>query len=158
MSAIVENFGSSDVDVQVAACRLATRAKLPELRAYVIEVFRNTTDSFALSAAENALFALGSRADYFDILAIRLADAPVASQVLRTLLGVFESTGGFMPDMITTEQSRALSSRWQTFINRHRAEIAGGMRLSLDDPDVSADLVPPNWSLSRPGKPAWPVR
>jgi hypothetical protein len=158
MSAILENFGSSDVDVQVAACRLAARAKLPELRADVIEVFRKTTDSFALSAAENALYALGSRSDYFDILAMRLADAPVASQVLPTLLDVFEITGGFMPDTITTEQSRALSSRWQTFINRHRAEIAGGIRLSLDDPDVPADLVPPNWSLSRPGKPAWPVR
>jgi hypothetical protein len=158
ISTIIENFGSSDVDVQIAACRVAARAKLPELRTYVIEVFRKTTDSFALSAAENALFALGSRADYFDNLAIRLADAPVASQVLRTLLGVFESTGGFMPDTITTEQSRALSSQWQTFIDRHRAEIASGIRLSLDDPDVPSDLVPPNWSLSRPGKPEWPVR
>ena len=158
MSAIAENFGLSDVDVQVAACRLAARAKLPELRADVIEVFRKTTDSFVLNAAEYALDALSSRADYFDILAIRVADPPVASHVLHTLLGVFENTGGFMPDSITTEQARALSSQWQTFINRHRGEIAAGMRLSLDDPDVPADLVPPNWSLSRPGKPAWPVR
>lgn len=158
ISAIMENFGSPDIDVQIAACRLAARAKFPELRADVIEVFRKTTDSFALSAAGNALYALGSRSDYFDILAIRLADATVASEVLRTLLDVFESTGGFMPDTITTEQSRALSSRWQTFIDRHRAEIAGGIRLSLDDPDVPSDLVPPNWSLSRPGKPEWPVR
>jgi len=49
-----------------------------------------------------------------------------------------------------------VSARWRAFIAAHRSELESGRRFSLDDPAVTADLVPRGWKLSRPGKPDWP--
>lgn len=48
------------------------------------------------------------------------------------------------------------SARWRAFIAAHRSALDSGQHFLLDDPAVSADLVPSGWRLNRPGKPAWP--
>ena len=38
------------------------------------------------------------------------------------------------------------------------AEMEAGRKLSLDNPDATADLVPAGWIRFRNGKPPWPAR
>jgi hypothetical protein len=160
--AVAANVGSRDIHLQVAACRLADRAKLSALVEPVVDAFRGLVDSRALNACGNALHTLGARIELLDIAAARLAEPQLprglSSDFLSVLYGVLDGISGGGGQSATPGQARALSTRWQQFIAAHRADIMAGKRWSLDDPAVTADLVPPGWSFSRPGKPDWPPR
>lgn len=158
---VAAGLGSPDVTIQVAACGLADRAKLSELVAPLVEAFRGAADARVLNACGNALHTLGARMALLDIAAARLADqlsGQLSSDFLSWLYGVFEVTSGGGGQSATPGQARALSTRWQQFLAAHRADIMAGKRWFLDDPAVTADLVPPGWSFSRPGKQDWPPR
>ena len=85
-------------------------------------------------------------------------DNRLRSAFLEELYGVFEDVHGGGGRIVTADQAPALSVRWKEFIKAHRAEIVAGKHWSLDDSDVTADLVPSDYHLSRPGKPDWPAK
>jgi hypothetical protein len=154
---------SSDVDLQVAACGLAERAKLTDLRAAALEAYRKTSDFPVFSACGNALWTLGARIERLEIAATRLAEPGTTGRLgfsyfLQVLYVVFDGAIGGGGQDPTAAQARVLSTRWQEFLTAHRTEIESGKRWSLDDPAITPDLVPPNWRFDRPGKPPWPPR
>jgi hypothetical protein len=153
---------SSDLDLQVAGCHLAERAKLMSLRNSISSVYRKTNEFWVLNACGNALYSFGSRMEMMEIAVDRLADPAAPPQLiddfLSVLYGVFEGTTGGGGQIPTPAQGQVLSARWRTFLTAHRADIEAGKRWSLEDPEVTTDLVPSGWSLSRNGKPNWPPR
>ena len=108
------------------------------------------------------MFSFGVRIEALEIAAARLAepqmDNRLRSAFLEELYGVFEDVHGGGGRIVTADQAPALSVRWKEFIKAHRAEIVAGKHWSLDDSDVTADLVPSDYHLSRPGKPDWPAK
>ena len=100
--------------------------------------------------------------EMMDIAVNRLADPATPPQLIDDLLsvlnGVFEGTTGGGGQILTPAQGQVLSARWRTFLTAHRADIEAGKHWSLEDPEVTTDLVPAGWSFNRKGKPDWPAR
>jgi len=152
---------SSEIDLQVAGCHLAERAKLMSLRNSINSVYRKADEFWVLNACGNALYSFGSRMEMMDIAVNRLADPTppeLIDDFLSVLYGVFEGTNGGGGQIPTPAQGQILAVRWRTFLTAHRADIEAGKRWSLEDPEVTTDLVPSGWSFSRTGKPDWPAR
>ena len=128
----------------------------------ISSIYRKADEFWLLNACGNALYSLGSRMEMMDIAVNRLADPATPPQFiddfLSVLYGVFEGTTGGGGHIPTPAQGQVLSVRWRTFLTAHRSDIEAGKRWSLEDPEVTTDLVPPGWSLSRTGKPDWPAR
>jgi hypothetical protein len=157
VAAVGANLAVSDVDVQIAGCRLVERGKLGVFRAAVKAIAETAREYWLLNASQNALDILGGRIDVLEIAARRLVDSDVTRQMFGTLSGVLDATG-LGGGEIRQDQARALSDRWLAFIAAHRVELEAGHRLSLDRTDIPIDLVPPGWTFHRDGKPDWPPR
>jgi hypothetical protein len=82
--------------------------------------------------------------------------AMLVSDALSHLFTVFEGVAGWGGGFKVPEEVGIVSAQWRTFIAAHRSELESGTRFSLEDPAVTADLVPRGWTLNRVGKPAWP--
>ena len=154
--AIRANLDSTDLDVQIAACNLAGRGMLSAIRGAVSETFRKAKETWTLRTCGNALYALNARFERADILASRLTEPDVAEEVFSSLLGLFETDG--YSSCCLLDEATALAPRWKSFIAAHRADIEAGREISLDEPDVTRDLVPAGVTLHRTGKPDWPVQ
>jgi hypothetical protein len=97
--------------------------------------------------------------EYYGVVLDRLTEGgEVAASSLHALLNVFGDTSVGGRTTIPANEARVLAQRWRTFVDRHRADLEARRKLSLDDPDVTADLVPDGWLLNRNGKPRWPSR
>jgi hypothetical protein len=155
--AVAANLESSDVDVQIAACGFAARARLATLRNPVITALRNATESWVINSCVNALYMLGGHYERVQILAERLAEPGVAPVILRYLTGVLDNNGSSGCCSTAGNHAKELSTRWLAFIALKQADIEAGRRISLEDPNVAADLFPPGVKLYRTGKPDWPM-
>lgn len=152
--AIRRGLSSTNVDEQIAACRLVHRAGRRDLGDALIATLRTAEDKGLLREVSNTLYTIGLRAERMNVLAARLDDLGVAAKVLDLLLGLFERSGGYSPSLTSADVTH-LRETWQAFIAAHLADIEAGRRLSLDN-DTPIGLIPPTWSISRPGKPPWP--
>ena len=153
---IRKTFDSADPNEQAAASRLATRAKLAELRGAAMQVFEKST-GLTLNDAANAVAVLGTRGEYVAALVDRLADPRVTFRILGRLQNLFDGiSGSGGSTAISAPDALALSRRWKTFVAQHQADIESGRKISLDDVSVPADLVPPRWTIHRTGRPDWP--
>jgi hypothetical protein len=146
---------SSDTDLQIAACAVVRRARLARYRDGVMTIVRTAKDTPLFNSSSNALHAIGGRVELLEIMASRLTESDISTYAVLYLFTVFEGvngSGGFTEPA----QVEMLSARWRAFIAAHQSELESGRRFSLDDPAVTADLVPHGWTLHRPGKPDWP--
>jgi hypothetical protein len=155
--AIRTNLGSTDIDVQITACNLADRAMLKAVLTEVTDAFRRAKEFWTLNACGNGLSSIGSRFDYYSILAARIPEPGMTREVMSMLISVFDSDGSFIGSFVTNDAA-ALSARWRTFLAAHRADIEAGRPISLDEPDVTPDLITPGMTLGRTGKPDWPAK
>jgi hypothetical protein len=156
LPAIRTNLDSNNIEVQIAACNLVYRASLSSVHAEVSKVFRKAQDEQAVRACGNALWVLGAKFERLEIMAVRLSERDMTDMMLDMLLGLFENHGSSR--CCKTNQGRALSVRWRAFLAAHRADIEADRSISLDDPTVPVDLVPPGMTLNRQGKPDWPPK
>jgi hypothetical protein len=139
---------------------VSQRDALQELRPQALNVFRRTTAEDVFRSCGYAVLSLGPPMEYYDVVLNRLTEGGrVAAQSLDALLNVFaDTTGAGGRTTIPADEARILAQRWRKFIDRHRVDLEARRKVSLDDPDATADLVPAEWSLHRDGKPRWPVR
>jgi hypothetical protein len=145
-----------EVDELYAACDLARRAGLTELRPQILAVLSRSRDTQLTSVASYAAFTLGDRQGRVDALVGRLADPATLPDALRDLVDLLEHSGSSSQGQVTAEQARAVAARWRAFVKVHRADIAANRRIPLTDPSVTPDLLPPGWKLGRPGTSDWP--
>jgi hypothetical protein len=148
----------SDSEVLANTCGIVQRQSLVTLRPRAMSIFRTTSNDSAFRSCGYAVLQLGPRMEYYEVLLSRLTEeGRTASVALSSLLGVFEgTTGGGSRTTIPAGQARLLAQRWRAFMDRHRADLEAGRKLSLDLPDATGDLVPEGWNLFRDGKPQWP--
>jgi hypothetical protein len=157
VSSLGKLIESSRPTIQANACRILTRDSLPSLRPQALKAFRQTSDKDVFRGCGYAVLELGPPMEYYEIVLSRLKAGEMGATALDALLNVFaETTGGGGRTTLSDREARNLVPRWRTFINMHRAELEARTEISLDSPDVTADLVPDGFSLSRAGKPPWP--
>jgi hypothetical protein len=152
---VADNLTFADADVQTAACILAGNAKIAALAGKTAQVLATAKDGFLISVCWSAASQLGARAAAVDALVGRLGDPQVGAEVLGRLIDLFGSNG-YSGNNFDAASYKALVPRWRAFVASRRRAIAGTETLSLDDPTVPRDLVPPGFQISRPGKPNWP--
>jgi len=150
---------SSDVDLKIEGCNAVKRLKLSEYRDAVAAIVQTAqkSETFLMNLSANALYVVGGRVEVMEIMARRVAEPEMWSEAFGWLEGAFadiRGSGG------SAEQADlpAVSARWLSFIAAHRAELEAGQKFSLEDPAVTPDLVPRGYTLSRAGKPDWPVK
>ena len=149
---------TSDAELLSNACRVVQRSSLETLRDWAMNAFRTTNDEDSFRSCGYAVLQLGPRMEYYDVLLTRLSGGErIAAAALTSLLNVFAGTnGGGSTTTIPPSEARVLARSWRSFIDKHREDLDAGRKLSLDDPDATAELVPRGWTLSRDGKPNWP--
>jgi hypothetical protein len=149
---------SADIDLKIAACEVVRRAKLVRYHEAVAAIVRTAKakDTALLGFSSNALYAIGGRVQLLQIMASRLTEPDVSTDALSNLFTVFEGTTGSGGGFAAPDEIRMVSARWRAFIAAHRSALEAGQRFSLEDPAVTADLVPRGWKLYRSGKPPWP--
>nr|ALS90083.1 MetaGeneMark_Unknown Function [uncultured bacterium] len=99
---------------------------------------------------------MGGRVELLEIMALRLTESDVANDALSSLFQVFEGVSGWGGGFTAPAEVNTVSALWRAFIAIHRSELESGRRFSLDDPAVTADLVPRGWKLHRRDKRTWP--
>jgi hypothetical protein len=149
---------SAHIDLKIAALEVVRRAKLVKYHDTVVAIVRTARpkDTLLLSFSSNALRAIGGRVELLEIMAARLAEPDVSNDAFSHLYGVFDGVTGWGGGVTDPAEAKMASARWRAFIAAHRSALASGQRFSLDDPAITADLVPRGWTVNRPGKPAWP--
>jgi hypothetical protein len=146
-------------DLKIAALDLVARAKLEDHRDAAARIARTAQDDdrFLMRYAVQALMAIGRRAEALEIMADRLRDDEnVRLTALGYLLDVFDDGIGGGGGFREPEEIPALVQRWRAFIARHRTEIDGGKKFSVDDPAISVDLVPRGYTIRLRGNRSWP--
>jgi hypothetical protein len=156
LPAIRANLASTNADVQIAACDLVYRTKLNAVHAEVSNTLGTAKEEWAVRSCGNALYAIGANFERLDTLAVRLSEPDMTDMMLDMLLDLFDSNGS--TGCCKTDQGSALSTRWRAFLAARRADIEAGRSISLDDPSIPVDLLPPGITLHRSGKPDWPPK
>jgi hypothetical protein len=151
------NLAFADVDVQTAACILVSRANLGALAEKSAAILATAKDRFLVDVCWTSASTLGARGAAVDALIGRLGDPDLGQNALGRLLDVFKHSGYSGGGTFDAAQGRALVPRWRAFVASHRKAIDAGEAISLDDPTVPHDLVPPGFKVTRNnGKPDWP--
>ncbi len=134
-----------DVDVQIAACRVAEKAKRPELKEPVLKCLAAAREEWQFNTASNAAFTLGGEWEAIAIFVSRLDEEGMTGRCLGHLADdIIEGTGGRSgpSDKWTAEDAKACKARWEKFLQEHGKELKAGRRFKHDDPAVTPDLLP----------------
>ena len=150
-------LADADVDVQIAASRVAGSSRAPELRGPVLKVLTSAKVDWLLREATTAAHALGADPDALEIWADRLDEPGRAVEAVQALIGVVESEGGYGFDgAIDPDEARALKPRWKAFLQEHRAELAADHHFRIGDPPLTPDLFPRVFHFYRKAGKPWP--
>ncbi len=133
-----------DIDVQIAACKIAERWKVPQLREPVLKALRGAREHWHFYHANNAALALGAERERIAILVDRLDEEKMTSECLTHLVCILADTNGYgYQTTLDIETSRACKKAWQRFLNSHGDALAAGKKFKMYDPVVPlADLFP----------------
>jgi len=153
--AIAADLAHADVDVQIAAVRLAERAKLTPLVKGVLGVVGRAKESMQLDIASNAAIVLGARYDCALLLASRLDEPDMLAPVLGRLVALLDEHGYGSSGTPSPALGAELAKRWKAFIQQHKAEIDAGKTIPIDA-TLPKDLLPPEWKLHRADGTEWP--
>jgi len=146
-----------DLDVRIAACRAAGESKSPELRAPVLKLVASAEDHWLLNAATNAAHQLGARVETLGILASRLDSTEIGWECFYTLMSwviVSHDSGG--KSVLDAETARRLKARWTKFLQDHREALKAGRRFKPGDPELTPDLMPPEYKIHLKNGKDWP--
>jgi hypothetical protein len=158
LPALVED---DDVNVRVAASRLAQRAKEKSCGAAVLRRVKAAQTTWELDQQSTVTADLGIEVDAWHVMADRLdeGDKKRFFLFLRHLCGVAKHSGGFgwHDDGATPAEMTRVQARWQAFLKEHDAELRAGKRFKPGDGRFTADLFPPQFNLSTP-QGEWPPR
>lgn len=161
-------LADADINVRIAACDVAKRAKAGELAEPILKILssldRNAIEPGSLefwliNAADNAAYALGARLARLQIWASHLDEEGMARAAIEQLAGIVNKEGITSygaRDNIDIETARALKVKWTKFLQEHGKDIQAGRVFKIGEPELPADLFQNVFSFSRKDKPAWP--
>jgi hypothetical protein len=152
---VATNLANADEDVVVEAAELARRENVRSLAPAIVAAMAHPV-GLRLNIVSNAAHALGARMTRAKALAARLADKDAFDEALAELVETLDHQGRSTDGETTDAARAAVAARWRAFVEAHRADIQADRKLSLDDPTVTPDLVPPTWKLTRANGTDWP--
>jgi hypothetical protein len=140
-------FIDPDLDVQIATCLLAEKARLPELRQPVLGVLASTRDELLLNTAHNAAYALATPLDRIRVLVARLDEDGMAAPCLTQLAGIilegYSASSHPSREQLDVAAGRDCKAAWQKFLQEHGEAIAAGQRFTVLDGKLPLpDLFP----------------
>jgi hypothetical protein len=147
-----------DVNVRMAASRLAHRAKVKPCAAAVLRRLKAAPTTWEVDQHAGDVADLGVQVEAWLVMAGRLdEDQKLFFSLLRHLCDVTEHSGGFgwRDDAATPQEMKRVKARWQAFLAAHDAELRAGKRFKTGDGQFTADLLPPEFKLNTP-KGDWP--
>jgi hypothetical protein len=152
---VAANLIHADDDVRVAAAQLAAREGLIALAGDVVKAMPKVT-GLRLSSVSDAAYRLGARMERLRVLVQMLAAKDTFDEALSELIYVLDCHGESRSGGVPDDARAPLIPLWSHFIAAHEADILAGRKISLDDPSVTADLVPKTWKLGRADGTQWP--
>jgi hypothetical protein len=154
-----ELIEDEDVNVRMSAARVASRAKETPCAAAVLRRLKAAPTTWEVDQDAYGAADLGVQVDAWHVMAGRLEEQKLFFSLLQHLCGVAEHSGGFgwRDDAATPQEIKRVKARWQAFLAAHDAELRAGKRFKPGDGQFTADLLPPEFTLSMP-KGDWPPR
>jgi hypothetical protein len=151
LAAVGPALQHTDLDLQMAALDAISRLKLPGYEPRLKEIVRSATDFMLFNCASNALSATAGPVALYQLMTERLNEPDMFNRAMSTLLYGTLQVAGAGGGPVSEDVRQSLATRWQAFLETHRADIAAGKRFPLDDPAV-AGLIPPGWNVRPSGK------
>jgi hypothetical protein len=150
---VATNLAHRDVDVRVAAARLAQRAQLLSLGPDVVKAMKQTA-GIRLNVISNAAYELGARLERARMLVTLLSDEAAFDQALSELAGLLQHHGRSTSGQTTAAMRAAVIPHWRKLVIDRRADIEAGLPISLVG--LPPGLVPPTWKLGTSTGSQWP--
>jgi hypothetical protein len=135
-----------DVDVQIAACHLAKKTKLPSLKGPVLKALASAKEEWQFRAVTSAAWEYDAKWETIQILVSRLDEAEMTAQCLDSLrYWAFEDLPiHSIPTAkhLDAAAGKTCKARWTKFLDEHGEELKKGKRFKFGDPAFTPDLFP----------------
>jgi hypothetical protein len=134
-----------DLDVQIAARRVAEKVKGPELKQPVLRALAGAKEMWQFRTASSAALALDARWERLEVIVGRMDDPQMTALCLQELVyDVLKNPGGWSgpSEKWTAEEARACKARWVKFLREHGKELRDGKQFPRNDPAITPDLFP----------------
>ena len=146
-----------DLVVQIQACKAAAETRDPTLNPAILKNVSSAKDEWLLRIAYNAADASGARVEALELLIPRFDDTPAGWKCFRIVMSsVIESHGSGGKGSLNSQTASRLRARWSKFLQEHREAIQAGHRFKPGDPELTPDLMPPEYKLHLLNGKQWP--
>jgi hypothetical protein len=140
-----------NIDVQIAACVAAEKAKNAELREPILRVLGSAREEWLFRAANDAAYNLGLRLERIRVLVSRLDEEGMAAMCLGQLASIILSdlSGHSSPsrDGLDVAAGRACKEVWLKFLREHAEELRMGREFRLADPVLPRQALFPGFTF-----------
>lgn len=146
-----------DLVVRIHACNAAVETKNPTLTPAILKNVSSAKDEWLLRAAYNAAVASGARVEALKLLISRFDDTPAGWKCFCIVMSsVIESHGSAGKGGLSSQTAPSLRTRWSKFLQEHRQAIKAAHRFKPGDPELTPDLMPPEYKLHLQNGKQWP--
>ncbi len=150
-------LADADVVVRIQACRAAEENKAEGLQEPILKIVASAKDTWLLRAAHKAARATGGRAESLELLASRFDDTETGWECFYLVMSsVIKSHGSGGKGALDSQMAEKLKGRWSKFLQDHRQAIKAGRRFEVGDPELTADLMPPEYKIRLENGKQWP--
>lgn len=148
---IKTRLADANVDVVVAAARVAERDKLQVLRPDVLAALtKPAVAGLRLDIVYTAAYALGARLDgALALVTIMETDPKRFGDAFGELLQLLDAFGSSRSGEAVPAVQKTVSAAWRTLVMAKRGDIAASTKIALTDPAVTPALFPPGWTVGR---------
>lgn len=142
-------LADKNIDVQIAACDAAGKAKNSELREPVLRMLETAKEEWLFHAVNNAAYDLGLRMESIRVLVSRLDEEGMAAACLKQLSSILLSdSSGSRPTGLDVATGRACKAVWLRFVREHDNELRAGKDFHPADPALPIKELFPEFTFS----------
>lgn len=148
----------TDSVVTLAAIQAVGKSGDRALALPLLEMLRTSTDRGILQQCNWAMSNLPLRDQWLEICAARLGEPNLWDLFFNTLLSqcLDGLDGGGSSGTVSSQNMNNAQALWIDFVAKHRADLAAGKKVPLDQVDPA--LAPPPSQFTRTGGGKWPQR
>jgi hypothetical protein len=143
-----------NIDVQIAACKVAGKVKNPELREPLLRVLESAREKWLFHAANDAAYELNLRLERINVLVSRLDEKGMAAACLERLASIIlsdlSSYSSLTAEGLDVTAGRACKATWLRFMREHGEELRVGKKFSLADPAFPRKELFPGFTFYSP--------
>ncbi len=151
--------GKDHLGLANAACTALGQSGIDSTaHAPVLAAMKTVADRWLTRCLHATAVAIGVPLDEIaDVWVERLGDPDRVLTMLDQLQFLFDNNGSGSGAEPNAAEAARLSKRWKAFVGKHRKRIRAGKLFELNDPALTPDLLPPEYSLSSRDGTRWPA-